>query len=159
MPPERRQSAGTGYLVGLLHNFGLLILSELMRPQLNRICAFSEANSHAGHPAVERHLLGATREQMAACLMRFWHLPEEVIVALRYQHDNHYAGPYADLSKLLFITNRLLGAEQIGTAARAPIPEHLYQDLGIAPSALTEISERIRESADDLQSIARTLAA
>jgi len=159
MPVNQRPQLGTGYLVGLLHNFGLLVLSELMRPQLKRIFEFVQANSHCGHPAVERHLLGATREQMAALLMRFWNLPEEVCAAIRHQHSPDYNGEHVDMARLLFVTTRLLGTAGVGSSPREEIPAEICESLGIELSAAHEIGQRVLNPDGELKSIAKSLAA
>lgn len=159
MPAAKRPGIGHAYLGGLLHNFGFLILAELFKPQLQMVCRYTEANPHVGHWAVERFLLGVTREQMSAWLMGFWHLPEEVCVALRHQQQPERAGEHQPLATLLHVSSRLLRQQGIGSAPVERIPEARYADLGISRDDALGVSERILRSGDDLKALARSLAA
>jgi HD-like signal output (HDOD) protein len=159
MPTDSRPPTGFAYLGGLLHNFGFLILAELFKPQLQLVCRYTEANPHLGHWAVERFLLGVTREQMAAWLMRFWHLPEPICSALRFQQEPAQAGEHEKLALLLHVAGRLLRQQGIGTASAERVPGTLLARLGIRPEDAHTVIERIRESGEDLRSLARDLAA
>lgn len=159
MPPEKRPAAGLAYLAGLLHNCGFLIMAELFKPQLQLVCRYTEANPHVGHPAVERFLLGVTREQMAALLMRFWHLPEEVCTALRHQNDPDYDGEHAEFARLLYVAVRTLRLQGIGTAPVERVPDEVFAQLGLSRATVHEVGERIHSSSEDFTSIARELAA
>jgi HD-like signal output (HDOD) protein/prolyl-tRNA editing enzyme YbaK/EbsC (Cys-tRNA(Pro) deacylase) len=158
MPADRRPPSGFAYLGGLLHNFGFLILAELFKPQLQLVCRYTEANPHLGHWAVERFLLGVTREQMAAWLMRYWHLPEPICAALRFQQEPERAGEHEKLALLLHVAARLLRQQGIGGGA-APVPDSLLARLGVRREDAQGVLGRMRERANDLKSLARDLAA
>jgi HD-like signal output (HDOD) protein/prolyl-tRNA editing enzyme YbaK/EbsC (Cys-tRNA(Pro) deacylase) len=159
MPSSLRPGLGHAYLSGLLHNFGFLILAELFKPQLQLVCRYTEANPHLGHWHVERFLLGVSREQMAGWLMRFWHLPEEVCAALRFQQTPEQAGEHAVLARVLHLATRMLREQDIGSAPLQPIEDSLFAELGISRSDALAVSERIHGSTEDLKAIARDLAA
>lgn len=159
MPSGKRPTIGYAYLSGLMHNFGFLILAELFKPQLQLVCRYTEANPHLGHWAVERFLLGVTREQMAAWLMNFWHLPPEVCTALRFQNDPAQAGEHETLARVLYLAVRMLRQQGIGTAPAVRIPDSIFEELGISRDDASKVSERIHNSADDLKAIAQDLAA
>lgn len=159
MPSGRRPPLGYAYLAGLLHNFGFLILAELFKPQLQLICRYAEANPHVGHAPSEFLLLGVSREQMASWLLRFWHLPEEVCLAVRCQHDPDAAGEHAMLARVLHVSTRLLRTQGMGSAPLEFIPDKAFEELGIGRADALAVNERIRNSGDELKSIARDLAA
>jgi HD-like signal output (HDOD) protein len=87
------------YLGGLLHNFGYLLLAHVFPPHFSLICRHLEVNPHVSHSLIEQHLLGISREQMGAWLMRFWGMPDELAIAVRYQHDPAYTGVDAAVSE------------------------------------------------------------
>src|SRR5690606_38346886 len=66
IPPKLRPSQGLACLAGLLHNFGDLVLAHIFPPQFSTICRYIEANPGIGHVAIDRHLLGISREQISA---------------------------------------------------------------------------------------------
>jgi len=159
MPSSLRPGLGHAYLSGLLHNFGFLIMAELFKPQLQLVCRYTEANAHVGHWAVERFLLGVTREQMAAWLMRFWHLPEEVCAAIRFQHEPGQGGEHEVLARVVWLATRLLREQGIGSAPLEPVGDAAFAELGISRADAHAVGERIHGSTEDLRAIARDLAA
>ncbi|MCB1631254.1 MAG: HDOD domain-containing protein [Pseudomonadales bacterium] len=159
MPSTLRPPLGYMYLSGLLHNFGALILGELFKPQMQLVCRYTDANPHLGHWYVERFLLGVTREQMAARLMRFWHLPEAVCATLRFQHAPEQAGEHETAARVLQVATRLLRQHGIGSAPLEPLPDQAFAALGIDRGAALEVSEYIRSAREQLAAIARDLAA
>lgn len=159
MPANLRPSLGHTYLSGLLHNFGALVLGELFKPQMQLVSHYIDANPHLGHWSVERFLLGVTREEIASRLMRFWHLPDPVCTALRFQQAPEQAGEHETAARLLQVATRLLRQLGIGTASPEPLPDESFAALGIDRETALAISERIRNSGKDLEAIAGNLAA
>ena len=81
------------------------------------ICRHLEVNPHLCHSYVEQHLLGISREQIGAWLMRYWDMPDELSTALRFQHDPSYDGQYAEYPNLVCLAVRLLRAGGIDRKA------------------------------------------
>ena len=159
MPPKERPAMGLAYLSGLLHNFGYLMLAEVFPPHFSSICRYQEANPYSNHVYIERHLLGVTREQMAAWLMRLWNIPEEVCTALRFQNEPGYEGEHNIYAHLLFIALRLLRQHGIGDAALDTIPESLFEQIHLDREKAQEVIERVLESSEELNMIAGNMAA
>lgn len=158
IPRDQRPSFGMAYLCGLLHNFGYLILAEVFPPYFHNYCELADANPHVEHQAVERHLLGVTREQLAASLMSLWSMPEEVVVGLRHQNNPHYQGEYAVYAKLVFVAQRLLHQQNIGRGPKLDIPPQVFADLHLDPEKAYSTVTNIIESSDDLKHIAHELS-
>ncbi len=146
IPREQRPEPGLSYLAGLLHNFGYLVLAHVFPPHFSLICRHLEANPHLSHSHVEQHLLGITREQIGAWLMRLWGMPEELAAALRFQNDPGYDGEDAAYPNLVCLAVRMLRNRGIGSGPDAEVPQQLFDRLGIT-----------REKAND--AIAKVLAA
>lgn len=106
MPREQRPEVGMTYLGGLLHNFGYLLLAHVFPPHFSLICRHLEVNPHVSHSLIEQHLLGISREQMGAWLMRFWGMPDELAIAVRYQHDPAYVGVDAQYPNLVCVAHK-----------------------------------------------------
>lgn len=158
IPRDHRPSFGMAYLCGLLHNFGYLILAEVFPPYFHNYCQLADANPHTTHQAIERHLLGVTREQLAASLMSLWSMPEEVVVGLRHQNNPHYQGEYSQYPKLIFVAQRLLNQHNIGNGPKLSIPDQVFEDLHLDPEKAMATVANIIESSDDLKHIANELA-
>ncbi len=159
IPPKERPAMGMAYLSGLLHNFGYLILAEVFPPHFSSICRYQEANPFSNHCHIERHLLGVTREQLGAWLMRLWNMPEEVCKALRFQNEAAYDGEDSSYANLLYIAMRLLRSHGIGDAASNPIPDELYQHLHLDPEKAKEAIEKVVEGSKELNAMATNMAA
>lgn len=158
IPRDHRPSFGMAYLCGLLHNFGYLILAEVFPPYYQAYCDMADANPHVAHQAIERHLIGVTREQLASTLMSLWSMPEEVIVGLRHQNNPEYKGDNAAYAKLIFVAKRLLLQHNIGVGPKLEIPASVYTDLHLDPEKAEQTVQNILESSSDLQHIATGLA-
>lgn len=158
IPRDHRPSFGMAYLCGLLHNFGYLILAEVFPPYFHNYCELADANPHVSHQAIERHLLGVTREQLAATLMSLWSMPEEVVAGLRHQNNPEYQGEYASYAKLIFVAQRLLQQHNIGRGPKLAIPPQVFEDLHLDPEKAYTTVANIIESSDDLKHIAHELS-
>jgi len=157
IPRDHRPSFGMAYLCGLLHNFGYLILAEVFPPYFKNYCELSDANPHIGHQAIERHLLGVTREQLGATLMSLWSMPEEVVVGLRHQNNPAYDGEFHQYAKLIFVAQRLLHQNNIGQGPKLAIPDHIFEELHLDPEKAAMTVANIIESSEDLKHIAHEL--
>ncbi|HBS41254.1 MAG TPA: histidine kinase [Oceanospirillales bacterium] len=153
MPFGRRPSQGMAYLAGLLHNFGFLILGQIFPPQFTLINRHIEANPHINRVYIEHHLLGITREQCSACLMKQWDMPKELINAIRYQHDMCFKGEHADYSRLLYVTTRLLRSRGIGDGPDEEIPEEMYKALQLDPFDAADVVDALMERKDEFNDL------
>jgi HD-like signal output (HDOD) protein len=158
IPRDHRPSFGMAYLCGLLHNFGYLILAEVFPPFFDSYCELADTNPHVDHQAVERHLIGVTREQLGAALMSLWSMPEEVVVGLRHQNNPHYQGEHHVYAKLIFVAQRLLQQHDIGRGPKVAIPPQVFEDLHLNPEKAYTTVANIIESSEELKHIAFDLS-
>ncbi|TLX57658.1 histidine kinase [Stutzerimonas nosocomialis] len=154
IPRAQRPEGGLTYLAGLLHNFGYLVLAHVFPPHFSLICRHLEVNPHLGHSYIEQHLLGITREQIGAWLMRYWGMPEELTVALRFQHDPDYQGDHAAYANLVCLAVRLLRDRGIGSDPQVEIPQGLYDRLGLTREAANKAVDKVLEAEAALRELA-----
>jgi len=157
IPRDHRPSFGMAYLCGLLHNFGYLIMAEVFPPYFHSYCEMADANPHVTHQAIERHLVGVTREQLASSLMSLWSMPEEIVVGLRHQNNPNFQGEHSQYAKLIFVAQRLLHQHNIGQGPKLEIPQSVFDDLHLDPEKAQQTVQNILESSDDLKHIAHGL--
>ncbi len=157
IPREQRPGFGMAYLTGLLHNFGALIMAEVFPPHYSQYCRLSEANPHASPQAIERHLLGISRDQIASMLMDMWGMPEEVVVGLRHQQNPNYQGENAAYAKLVYLAGALLRQHGIGRGPKHSIPDSLFTELGLTREKAETTIQHVMESHEDLEHIASAL--
>ena len=146
MPREKRPEVGLTYLAGLLHNFGYLLLAHVFPPHFSLICRHLEVNPHVSHSLIEQHLLGISREQMGAWLMGFWGMPGELTVAVRFQHDPAYIGTDSDYPNLVCVALGLLRSRGIGHGDCAPLPDALFERLGVPRDKAEAVVGKVLEA-------------
>ncbi|UTW09809.1 aminoacyl-tRNA deacylase and HDOD domain-containing protein [Pseudomonas benzenivorans] len=154
MPRAQRPEAGLTYLAGLLHNFGYLVLAHVFPPHFSLICRHLEVNPHLSPGYIEQHLLGITREQIGAWLMRYWDMPEELASALRFQHDPEYAGPHAAYPNLVCLAVSLLRNRGIGAGPQGEIPQSLFDALGLSRDKAEEAVDKVLAAEAALRELA-----
>ena len=154
MPRAERPEAGLTYLAGLLHNFGYLLLAHVFPPHFSLICRHLEVNPHLCHSYVEQHLLGISREQIGAWLMKLWDMPEELSTALRFQHDPAYDGEFSAFPNLVCLATRLLRSRGIGSGPQQEIPDELLERLGITREKAEDVVNKVLEAENLLRELA-----
>ena len=156
--PEFRPSYGLAYLSGLLHNFGYLVLAHSFRPHFDTIARLIEANPHLEYNKAEEAILGINREQIAANLIKAWGLPDEVCYGVRYQSQCEYPGVHADYAHLLFLATQLLRRNGVLSGPIVPIPDAVWQGLQLKPDDVLPVMEKMSESMNELNSLAKNMA-
>ncbi|QKE65291.1 HDOD domain-containing protein [Aquipseudomonas campi] len=154
MPRAQRPEAGLTYLAGLLHNFGYLVLAHVFPPHFSLICRHLEVNPHLPAGYIEQHLLGISREQIGAWLMRFWDMPEELATALRFQHDPDYDGPHSAYPNLVCLAVSLLRNRGIGSGPQSEIPTALFERLGISRDKAEDALNKVLQAEVALRELA-----
>lgn len=157
MPAALRPEAGLAYLVGLLHNFGCLILAHVFPPHFATLCQYQEANPHLSPGLIEHYLLGINREQIGAWLMRRWKMPEELVTAMYYQKDPHYRGEYAVYANLIWLAVHLLAQRDIGPLRHTEIPATLLARLGLNPEQAEGAVSMVLDAEAELRELARQM--
>jgi HD-like signal output (HDOD) protein/prolyl-tRNA editing enzyme YbaK/EbsC (Cys-tRNA(Pro) deacylase) len=158
IPRDTRPNFGTAYLVGLLNNFGYLVIAEVFNNQFISICEHIDANPQSSYEAVERHIIGVDRNQLASWLMGFWNMPSNVCNALRHQSNPDYAGDDWEYALLLYLANKLLQERGLLMGVSSdPIPDALFDRLKIDRGAAEEAITNIMNASDELKIIAKQM--
>ncbi len=150
IPVKQRPEVGVAYLSGLLHNFGYLVMAEVFPPHFSSYCRYQEANRHVSYAAIERFLLGVTRDQMAGWLMSLWSMPEEVCRAVRFQNEPDYEGADSQYANLIFVAMRLLRRFGIGNAPLESIPAEIFERLHLDPERAVQAIQHVVDASDDI---------
>lgn len=158
LPPATRPPVGMAYLCGLLHNFGYLILAHIFPPHFALTNRHIEANPQINRYFIEQHLMGITREQISSNLFKQWGLPEQVYTAIRYQNEPSYADKHSVLSQLLYVSSRMLRQCGLGDAPVETLPNSVIDALQLDQAKAEAAIEKVLESMDDLQEMARLLS-
>lgn len=158
IPRNIRPNFGTAYLAGLLNNFGYLVIAEVFNNQFKTICEHIDANPQSSYQAVERHIIGVDRNQLASWLMGFWNMPDNVCNALRHQSNPDYDGDDWEYSLLLYLANKLLQENGLLMGANSdPIPDALFDRLNIDRGAAEEAITNLMDASEELKIIAKQM--
>lgn len=159
LPKGQKVPRGAAYLAGLLQNLGRLVLGHTFQPEFYILNRFAQANPEMPTCELERHALGVTHDQIGAWLLEAWGLPEELVVAVRHHHDPDYWERHATYSQLVLIANRLLAERGLGETDPAGLPSFSLEMLGLNEKQVTEIADIVLNSHEELEELAKRLAA
>lgn len=154
MPRGERPVFGLAYLGGLLHNFGHLVLAQVFPPHFKLVCRSLEVNPQIDSSVTEHYFLGITREQIAAQLMENWGMPDEVTLAIRYQKNPSYDGPFHVYAKLLWLGRQLLTARGVELGAGEQVSPAFYKELGLDPVQVEAQFDELVENKDSIMAMA-----
>ena len=156
---ERRHRPGFGlaYLSGLLNNFGYLILAEVFPPYFANIERLAKANPQVNKAVIEQVQLGITGNQVASWLMGSWNMPDEIVVALRQEHNPEYDGEHKLYAKLIYVAQAMMANAGFGSRLPSPIPHRLFKELHLDPETAEITIANILESGGDLEAIAEKM--
>lgn len=159
LPRQHRPLPGLGFLSGLLHNFGILLIAHLFKKEAAMLQQIILANKDKSVVELERQVLGTDHMEIGAWLMRSWNLQTEIQVAVAEHHDELYNGVHASYARLALVADRLLKRHDIGDAESTELPEAILSSLGISEQQAEEQLENIINSTQDLDKLAQQFAA
>ncbi len=164
--PELRLDPAISYLAGLFHNFGLLLFSQLFKPEYALLKKWMQANPKVSIAVLEKRLLGMGRAfnivraghaRLGEWLLRNWRLPESICEIAKEHHSLTYKGKYAAYVKIIQIANQLLREDGIGDGSAGGINEQLLESLGLNASQVIDAVTNIRTGALSLDQMAAAL--
>lgn len=146
MPIKNRPKLGHAYLAGLLHNFGFLAINAILPPHFSILSRYQEANAHLAAEFTEMHILHFTKEQLASWLLRYWSLPDNIWMAIRYSKKPHYYGEHAILAKLLYVTYQL--------RHEADIEPEVLNEIGLTLEEVENCEKEVFKKSAELHKMA-----
>ncbi len=156
---NRRPAPGVGYLAGLLHNFGFLLLGHLFPTQFERLNKAVVAHPERSISELEREEIGVSHNELGLWLMDAWDMPVEIVEAVREHHNPEHRSDFSDYANLVYVANVLLKRHGIGDAETMTLPVELLQHLGLDELKAEVALANVLESRDGLEFMARKMAA
>ena len=157
LPEPTNVKPGLAYLCGLLHDFGYLVLGHVFPARFFLFNRFLAVNRSVPLDVVERYVLGVEHWHIGAWLMQSWAMPDEVIAAVRWHHNEDCTQPHAEYSNLVLIANRLLHYADLGEESNQRLPALAMFTLGITREQAMEALDRVRSSMAELDSLSTAL--
>ena len=159
MPTQHQPLPGIGFLCGLLHNFGILLVAHIFKEESKQLQQAIENNNDTPRIVIERQILGTDHMEIGAWLMHSWNLQAEIQVAVAEHHNQHYRGIHAAYAKLTLIADHLLKRHDIGDAESTELPEDILSSLGFNQEQAEEMLEIVITSAPELDILVEQFAA
>ena len=94
------------FTVGLLHDIGKLVMSQALTPDLQVAIRQLIENQKISRSEAEKTVLGTDHGEVGACLLKGWHLPDQIIEAAA-NHHNPVFEPTPRLSVVTHLANCL----------------------------------------------------
>jgi HD-like signal output (HDOD) protein len=86
-------------------------------------------------------------------------MPSEINTAILHHHDLEYSGPYKEYAYLVHLADTLLAQQNIGDSSNDEISDEFLQRLGLNRQQVNVVLEKTIKSRDELDNMARQLAA
>lgn len=155
LPSSERPPTGTIYLVGMLHNFGYLILGHVFPSYFKLLCRHWETNRHHDPYAVEQLILGISREEITTQLFRCWEMPEEITTAIEHQKNDDYEGPHRTPVRILQACRSLL-VESLDLELGYDVPpaDKYLSLLNVDQEKLDKQLDQLKERREHIESLA-----
>lgn len=144
------------YLLGLLHNFGFLVFAYLFTPEFQLLNKWLLTQPNIPVEVHEKRLVGMGRAfsivrcghaQLGASLLKFWEMPEILVIVAAEHHTDGYVGKYQEYVSLIQLTNQLLRQAGVGDGdLQAPMAK-LLNSLGLSSMVVeTALSDILRDT-------------
>ena len=159
LPRQQKLQLGTAVLCGLLHNIGYLVFGYVYPKEfaaLNNGIPDASDNSIID---LEQRNFGITHAKLGHWLMNEWSMPQELAIVALEHHNTDYDGPSKDYVKLVYLTDTLLKQHGIGDAADEEISDDFLQSVGLTRHQVNVALEKTIQGRDELDNMARQLAA
>lgn len=144
------------YLSGLLHDVGILLVDQYMRPSLCQVLDLV----HTGMSGIdaERQVLTFAHTDLGAFVARQSNFPDRVVRAIAYHHSAElYLGPERELLDVIVLANYVAGQNDItawGTPNLETPPPRSWHTLEMDLAQLEELSEEIDAAITSAQVLA-----
>jgi len=159
MPREKRPRAATCYLTGLLHDFGYLVLGHLFREEFLGLSERINGHDKAQWLAIERDYLGTDHAELGCWLLKAWRMPDELVLTTKNHHVDDYEGSHALPVHICRLSDYLLRVHETGQEDYGDIPQDALQALGLTEAQVVNVMIELLEQDDNLETMARRLAA
>lgn len=159
IPRKHHLQVGTAVLCALLHNIGVLMFGQRFPREFTELNNAVSNNPETAVIDIEQHLFGITHAQIGHWLTHYWLLPDELVTVTLEHHNSAYSGPYQEYVRLVFLANSLLKQYQIGDAGDEGISDEFLQQMGVTRQQVLPVLDKTIQGRDELDNMARQLAA
>jgi putative nucleotidyltransferase with HDIG domain len=120
------------FLAAIIHDIGLIIEDQLAGGELRRVCSDYLAKDHRESITVlEDTVIGTNHTKVGSLLATEWHLPDQVIEAIRFHHSYDKKFPIPSVIGILQLAEFMACKMHYGVVAGRcdPLPDYLTGHL------------------------------
>ena len=160
MPWGERPNPGTAYLVGLLHDIGLLVLGHLFTDEYKELNQFLSQNKDANLFRAEHKVFGITHIEVGKMVMRMWNMPEELIEVASHFNDKEYQGEYENYINLLQIIKTILVPHNLAFGdASEELPVELLEKLNLDEEEVILAADEVLQEGEIIKELVKQMCA
>ncbi len=159
LPKNIRPRPGTCYLIGLLHDFGYLVLGHMFREEFDGLSKLVTENGREDLAKMEKDYLGVTHGELGYWLLKAWGLPDELVLSTRDHHNENCDGVYSVYVNMARLTDHLLTVYEAGELKDDELPANILRELGLEPQQVIKVMTQLLEHDSNLSEMVRKLAA
>ena len=159
IPRKHHLQIGTAVLCGLLHNIGVLMFGHRFPEEFIELNNAISNNPDTPVTEVEQRMFGTTHVEIGHWLTHYWLMPDELVTVTREHHNADYNGPYKEYVRLVYLADKLLKQHKIGDADDDDIDDEFLQQMGVTKQQVIPVLEKTIQGRDELDNMARQLAA
>ena len=160
MPWGKRPNPGTAYLVGLLHDLGLLVLGHLFTDEYIEFNEYLEKSKHENIIVAENEVLGISHLEVGKMVMRMWNMPEELIATATYFTDKSFSEEHENYINLLSVVKTLLAPHGLGFGnALEELNLDLLDELNLYEEDVIIAADEVLSEGDIIKDLVKKMCA
>lgn len=143
------------FTVGLLHDIGKLVLNRAMTPENQADIRRLVSERALSRSEAEKEILGTEHGEVGGTLLQAWHLPEEIIKAVR-DHHHPILEPRPALSAIVHVANgvaHLAGAAPGLEVYTVQVDDRVMEALSITPERLEIVVADVRDGCGEVDQL------
>ena len=158
IPPSRQINSNHLFLYGLLHNIGILVLTDRLPELMSEI--FGIAKDHPDRRLIntEQSMLNMDHHQAGAWLTEKWGLPDDVVRVISCHHQRGYREEYIHEVLITGFCSRTTRNWISGKNELLDDDDEIYSLTGIDKHKMQATAEKCRAKHEDFKEMAREMA-
>ncbi|CAK0737950.1 HDOD domain-containing protein [Gammaproteobacteria bacterium] len=130
------------YVLGLLHDIGLLLSISLIPEQANIALKRCQLEGELLH-RVEREIQGFNHTELGAALLKIWRLPEAIQVPVGYHHTPNVTNAYPEDAAVVHLAEIIVQGLALGNSGEqwvSPLDQRAWRSLALPKGSITNIT-------------------
>lgn len=160
MPWGERPNPGTAYLVGLLHDIGLLVLGHLFTDEYAELNDYLNKNKGVNLFKAEEHIFGINHIEVGKMVMRMWDMPVELIEVAAHINDKDYLGEHEKYIQMLSVIKPILVPHGLAFGDTSEeLPLDLLEKLSLDEEEVILAADEVLQEGEIIKELVKQMCA